>query len=142
MRRLSLAVALFLCTGIAQAQATDASRKLAQSAVIVDTHIDAPGELMDAWRDLATETDREFDWPKARAGGLDIAFMSVYTSPKQDADGSAFHIANQQIDAVMALAARELATKLNKIEHLNVTPDLLASLVDGFQKTPPAVAVR
>ncbi|AXA83602.1 peptidase M19 [Lysobacter oculi] len=106
MRRLSLAAALFLCVGIAQAQATDASRKLAQSAVIVDTHIDAPGELMDAWRDLATDTDREFDWPKARAGGLDIAFMSVYTSPKQDADGSAFHIANQQIDAVMALAAR------------------------------------
>ncbi len=106
MRRLSLAVALCLAAGLAHAQATDASRKLARDAVIVDTHIDAPGELMDGWRDLTADTDREFDWPKARAGGLDIAWMSIYTSPTQDAKNTAFHAANQQIDAVWALAAR------------------------------------
>ena len=106
MRRLSLAVALCLAAGLAHAQATDASRKLARDAVIVDTHIDAPGELMDGWRDLTADTDREFDWPKARAGGLDIAWMSIYTSPTQDAKDTAFHAANQQIDAVWALAAR------------------------------------
>lgn len=106
MRRLSLALALCLACGTLQAQATDASRKLAQGAVIVDTHIDAPGELMDGWRDLTVDTDREFDWPKAQAGGLDVAWMSIYTSPTQDAKGTAFHAANQQIDAVWALAAR------------------------------------
>ena len=30
---------------------------------------------------------------------------------------------------LLGLAARELAGKLNKIDHLNVTPDLLASIV-------------
>ena len=99
---LALALAPLHCN----AQATDAARTLARDAVIVDTHIDAPGELIDGWRDLTDASDREFDWPKAQAGGLDVAFMSIYTSPRQDADGTAFHAANQQIDAVWALAAR------------------------------------
>ena len=106
MHRLTIALACCLATSTALAQATDASRALAQDAIIVDTHIDAPGELSGGWRDLVRETDREFDWPKSQAGGLDIAFMSIYTSPKEDTDGTAFHAANQQIDAVWALAAR------------------------------------
>jgi membrane dipeptidase len=80
--------------------ATPAARRLAQEAVIVDTHIDAPTELLKEWRDLAVAQPREFDFPKARAGGLDVAFMSIYTSPGQDADGSAWDVANRMIDAV------------------------------------------
>ncbi|MEJ1969209.1 MAG: SPFH domain-containing protein [Rhizomicrobium sp.] len=34
---------------------------------------------------------------------------------------------------LLGLAARELAGKLDKIEHLNVTPDLLAAVLDGFK---------
>lgn len=80
---------------------------LARDALIVDTHIDAPTELLSGWRDLGQSTpDREFDWPRARAGGLDVAFMSIWTSPAQDADDSAWDIANQQIDAVEALVQR------------------------------------
>lgn len=89
------------------AQAPEAARALAQEAVIVDTHVDAPGILADKWADLGTEAkDREFDYPKARAGGLDIAFMSIYTSPAQDADGSAWQVANAMIDGMEALAQR------------------------------------
>ena len=77
MHRLTLALACCMATCTAHAQATDASRKLAQDAIIVDTHIDAPGELSGGWRDLTVDTDREFDWPKSQAGGLDIAFMSI-----------------------------------------------------------------
>ena len=106
MRRMILILGLGLAAAGAHAQATDAARKLAQEALIVDTHIDAPDMLLEGWRDLTTRTDRDFDWPKARAGGLDIAFMSIYTSPRQDAADTAFHAANQQIDAVWALAAR------------------------------------
>ncbi|QIL21204.1 dipeptidase [Thermomonas sp. HDW16] len=57
--------------------------------------------------DLGAEAkDREFDYPKARAGGLDVAFMSIYTSPKQDDDGSAWQVANEMIDGVEALVQR------------------------------------
>lgn len=108
MRPTLLAAACLLSAPIVvHAQATDAARTLAQDAIIVDTHIDAPGVLTDKWADLAGEhKDREFDYPKARAGGLDVAFMSIYTSPRQDADGSAWQAANAMIDGVEALVQR------------------------------------
>ncbi|MEP6634275.1 MAG: membrane dipeptidase, partial [Luteimonas sp.] len=80
---------------------------LAQDAVIVDTHIDAPGILLEHWADLGLAApDREFDYPRARQGGLDVVFMSIYTSPKQDSDGSARQVADTMIDGVEALAQR------------------------------------
>ena len=110
MRTLTLAAALALCAmlpvNVAAVDATPAARRLAQDAVIVDTHIDSPTELMKAWLDLGVAQHREFDFPKARAGGLDVAFMSIYTSPGQDADGSAWSVANRMIDAVDSLAFR------------------------------------
>ena len=98
MRPSLLALCLLLATSV-HAHAQDAAHKLAQDAVILDTHIDAPGLLMDTWADLGIEAkDREFDYPKARAGGLDVAFMSIYTSAAQDADGSAWQVANAMIE--------------------------------------------
>ncbi len=108
MHRILFCCTLLLAASPALAQsATAASEALAHDAVIVDTHIDAPGMLMDGWMDLGSEAKgREFDYPKARAGGLDVAFMSIYTSPKQDEDGTAWQVANEMIDSVEALAQR------------------------------------
>lgn len=108
MRLAPLALACLFLASPAFAQTSgDAAHRLAQDAIIVDTHIDAPGILMDHWADLGTEAkDREFDYAKARAGGLDIAFMSIYTSAKQDDDGSAWQAANAMIDGIEALVQR------------------------------------
>ena len=104
--RLTLLTAALLVATSAHA-ADDAANKLAQDAIIVDTHIDAPGGLMNHWAELAEDAPKfEFDYPKARKGGLDVAFMSIYTSAKEDADGAAWQTANQMIDAVEAMAAR------------------------------------
>lgn len=44
---------------------------------------------------------------------------------------------------LMGLAARELAGKLDKIEHLNVTPDLLAAVMREFAVKPlPAIEAQ
>jgi membrane dipeptidase len=103
--RIQLPTTLALCMllsahSASAAEATPAARKLAQDAVIVDTHIDSPTELMKQWLDLGEAQAREFDFPKARTGGLDVAFMSIYTSPGQDDDGTAEAVANRMIDAV------------------------------------------
>ena len=104
---LTAACVASLFTASAAAQATDAARQLAQDAVIVDTHIDAPGALLDHWNDLGhASPTTEFDFPRAREGGLDVAFMSVYTSADQDATGEAWQVAHTQIDAIEALVAR------------------------------------
>ncbi|AWV06711.1 dipeptidase [Marilutibacter maris] len=108
--RIGFAVSLSMVLGAAAASPTaragDAAA-LARDAIIVDTHIDAPSELLARWTDLDSEADdREFDYPRARRGGLDVAFMSIYTSPGQDADDSAWAVANRMIDAVEALVQR------------------------------------
>ncbi|WP_242108465.1 dipeptidase [Luteimonas aquatica] len=106
MSRASLLAPLLLLP-IAALAAEDAARALAREAVIVDTHVDAPGMLTERWMDLGADAQgREFDYPKARAGGLDVAFMSIYTSPEQDEKGEAWQIANAMIDSVEALAER------------------------------------
>jgi membrane dipeptidase len=106
--RLATALALLISIpAVLAADTSESARQLAQDAIIVDTHIDAPGVLLSKWADLGVAApDREFDYPRARAGGLDVAFMSIYTSAAQDDDGSAWQVANTMIDAVEALAAR------------------------------------
>ena len=103
---ITLALSLLVQNALAAGNATDAAR-FAQDVLIVDTHIDAPSELLAEWRDLGVPApDREFDYPRARQGGLDVAFMSIYTSPQEDQAGSALQSAHRQIDAVEALAGR------------------------------------
>ena len=101
---------LLLVLAIGHAHAADGSAdavRLAQQALIVDTHIDAPSVLLSEWQDLGQLTpSREFDYPRARQGGLDVAFMSIYTSPDEDERGTARQLANMQIDAVEALVGR------------------------------------
>ncbi|MET0893799.1 MAG: dipeptidase [Pseudoxanthomonas sp.] len=102
-----LALLLVMENALAAGTATTAATRLAQDAVIVDTHIDAPTELLAEWRDLGALTPgREFDYPRARQGGLDVAFMSIYTSPQEDQLGTARAIAHRQIDAVEAMVGR------------------------------------
>jgi len=104
---LALALASLLAASAAHAAAPIAAQRLAQDAVIVDTHIDAPTERLTPRDDHATATPaEEFDWPRARQGGLDVGFMSIYTSAEEDTTGKAWQVANTQIDAVEALAGR------------------------------------
>ena len=116
------------------AQASDAARALAADALIVDTHIDAPGVLVSTWADLGEAApDREFDYPRAREGGLDVAFMSIYTSARQDESGSAWQAANIQIDAMEALVARHpdrfaLLTSPGDVERLRAGGRVLLPL--------------
>ena len=107
MRLILLACAALLSAAPIHAQAPIAARDLARDAVIVDTHIDTPTQLLERWADVGGPVPRgEFDYPRARQGGLDVAFMSVYTSADDDTAGKAWQIAHAQIDAVEALAAR------------------------------------
>jgi len=105
MRRYALALLPLLVAGVVHAQ--DAAHKLADDAIIVDTHIDAPERLVSHWDDLGgSAPTKEFDYPRAHAGGLDVAFMSIYTSPEEDTAGTAWQVANTQIDMVEALVQR------------------------------------
>jgi len=64
------------------------AHQLAKEILIIDTHIDLPDWLYDEWFDVSTSSDYgEFDFVRANEGGLNVAFMSVYTSPQLEIEG-------------------------------------------------------
>ncbi|MBI5660795.1 MAG: dipeptidase [Ignavibacterium album] len=64
------------------------AHQLAKEILIFDTHIDLPDWLYDEWFDVSTSSDYgEFDFVRANEGGLNVAFMSVYTSPQLEIEG-------------------------------------------------------
>jgi membrane dipeptidase len=75
--------------------------RLAQEAIIVDTHIDVPYRLYEEMEDIsqATETG-DFDHPRAVAGGLDAAFMSVYIPASRQETGDGKQVAEDLIAMV------------------------------------------
>ncbi len=82
------------------------ARRIAADAIIVDTHIDVPYRLAESGEDVSQATERgDFDYPRARAGGLDAAFMSIYTPADLEAQGKSREKAEQLIDMVENIAA-------------------------------------
>lgn len=80
---------------------------LAQKYLLVDTHVDVPYRLEEEWSDVTVRTaGGDFDYERAREGGLNIPFMSIYTPAESEAEGTAFELANRLIDRVEAIAGR------------------------------------
>jgi membrane dipeptidase len=75
--------------------------KIAQESIIIDTHIDVPYRLHDAWEDVSIATEGgDFDYPRAVAGGLNAPFMSIYTPAGLEAEGRSKEVAEGLIDLV------------------------------------------
>ena len=84
-----------------------AARAVAQQHLLVDTHIDVPYRLGEQWEDVTVATaEGDFDYPRARTGGLNIPFMSIYTPAESEQEGTSYQLANRLIDSVEALAGR------------------------------------
>lgn len=109
MRLTLLTISVIATLGL-QTQAADFSQqanKIAQSQLIIDTHIDVPYRLHDDWEDVTKATKRgEFDYPRAKAGGLNAPFMSIYIPSSYEKKGGGFLLANQLIDNMEALVGR------------------------------------
>lgn len=90
---------------------------------------------------------------RSRAAGLaeargieaeaEAARIRVVERAKAEAERARVDVYRDLPPAVlMGLAARDLAGKLTKVEHLNVTPDLLAGVLNEFRRPPPLAAPR
>ena len=83
------------------------AQAMARAGIIVDTHIDVPYRLSVRWEDATSRTEGgDFDYERARAGGLDVPFMAIYTPAESEAEGTSFRLANNLIDNVEALVGR------------------------------------
>ena len=87
------------------------ARELSQEFVIVDGHVDVPfrleelaqkGEPVD---DVSKRTAKgDFDYERAREGGFDAPFMSIYTPAEAADEGRSKALADRLIDLVEELA--------------------------------------
>jgi membrane dipeptidase len=96
----------------ARSAALESAERAAQRFIIVDGHIDLPFRLelsrVDGHlsEDVSTRTlEGQFDYPRARQGGLDAPFMSIYVPASYQASGGARAFADHLIDIVEGLVS-------------------------------------
>lgn len=83
------------------------AQRIAQQYLLIDTHIDVPYRLQEHWEDVTQATAKgEFDYPRAKKGGLNAPFMSVYIPASYEKTGGGGLLANQLIDSMEALVGR------------------------------------
>jgi len=91
-------------TQLTDAELKAKARNLARDFILVDTHIDLPYRLQHEREDISVRTESgDFDYPRAKAGGLDAPFMSIYIAPEHEAQGDAKVVADSLIDLVKGL---------------------------------------
>ncbi len=79
---------------------------LAHNIIIIDTHIDVPYRLNRKWEDVSKRTaSGDFDYVRAREGGLDALFMSIYTPAAAERQGRSKALADSLIDMVERIAS-------------------------------------
>ncbi|MDX1383567.1 MAG: dipeptidase, partial [Thermoanaerobaculia bacterium] len=77
--------------------------RLAHEVIIVDTHVDYPYRQKDEPADISQRTDNDFDYVKAREGGLDAPFMSIYIPASLQGTPAAGETAEELIGMVETL---------------------------------------
>ena len=82
------------------------AKEIAQNSLILDSHIDVPYRL---WLqhlegleidDISGSTSGDFDFIKAKKGGLNVPFFSIYLPANTQTDGTAHRMANELIDLI------------------------------------------
>ena len=117
------------------------AQAIAESAIIVDTHIDVPMKLLRTGADVSAPADGfDFDYPRAVAGGLNAPFMSIYTDADLEAEGRSREVAEQLIDAVedmVAAAPDKFAIAVSPAEVQKHFEEGLISLPMGMENGSP-----
>jgi membrane dipeptidase len=79
----------------------DYSKKLAENILVVDTHFDTPMLLMEEKADFSQSFPKgNFDFPRAKAGGLKVPFWAAFISPEYNDSDTAKTYTDNIISAV------------------------------------------
>ncbi len=95
---------------LSEAKLMELADSLANRFIIVDGHVDLPYRMnkkgfmiTKTVEDVSIETTGNFDYPKAKKGGLDAPFMSIYVPSSYQQSGGAKEFADSLIDMVSRL---------------------------------------
>ncbi|MEQ6167238.1 MULTISPECIES: dipeptidase [unclassified Ekhidna] len=97
-------------TAMSETELDAVADSLAHAYIIVDGHVDLPYRMnvkgfmiTKTVEDVSVETTGNFDYPKAKRGGLDAPFMSIYVPSRYQETGGAKAFADSLIDMVSRL---------------------------------------
>lgn len=115
------------------------ANKLAHDSIIVDTHIDVPYRLKGQldkdgkWIDVgvATTPEGDFDYPRAKAGGLDAPFMSVYIPAEYEKDGMISDKATKLADELIDIVEKTATNHPDKFMVAHSTADVEKAFSEG-----------
>ena len=109
------------------------AERIARESIIADTHIDVPMRISLSGEDVSVATDKgDFDYPRAAAGGLNAAFMSIYTAAELEAEGRSREVADELIDLVEAM----VENAPDKFAIARSTADVRAHFEQGLMSLP------
>jgi len=81
------------------------AEELARKYMIIDTHLDVPYRLKKKMEDISERTaGGDFDYPRSKEGGLDLAFMAVYVPAEYEGTENAYKFADETIGMVEGFA--------------------------------------
>jgi membrane dipeptidase len=124
-----------------QSKTDDALRQkakdLAQKFIIVDTHVDVPWRLQKKMEDVSVRTvGGDFDYERAKEGGFDAPFMSIYVpSALQKEKGASKRKADSLIDLVEKLANDHP----DKFKMAYTPEDVIANSAKGLISFPMGI---
>ena len=106
MKFLILAFSFFLFFSCSENPSEINAKEIAQNAIILDSHIDVPFRLWNQHLegleidDISGSTEGDFDFIRARKGGLNVPFFSIYLPASTQNNGTSHKMANELIDLV------------------------------------------
>jgi len=122
------------------------AEQIAQDSLILDSHIDVPYRL---WRqhlegleidDISGSTDGDFDFIRARKGGLNVPFFSIYLPASTQEDGTSHQMANELIDMVEDIVTLhpEKFILINSVADLgSITKKNIVGIALGMENGAP-----
>ena len=122
------------------------AEQIAQDSLILDAHIDVPYRL---WRqhlegleidDISGSTDGDFDFIRARKGGLNVPFFSIYLPASTQEEGTSHQMANELIDMIKDIVTLhpEKFILINSVADLgSITKKNIVGIALGMENGAP-----
>jgi membrane dipeptidase len=126
---------------LSDAERLQAAKEIAQSTIVVDGHVDLPYRMKVGGFTLKREVldvsvrtpDGNFDYPRAKEGGLDAPFMSIYIPAANQAIRGA---SKELADTLIAMTERVAATFPDKFAMAYSPADVRANFAKGLISLP------
>jgi membrane dipeptidase len=126
---------------LSDAERLQAAKEIAQSTIVVDGHVDLPYRMKVGGFTLKREVldvsvrtpDGNFDYPRAKEGGLDAPFMSIYIPAANQAIRGA---SKALADTLIVMTERVAATFPDQFAMAYSPADVRANFAKGLISLP------